>query len=236
MLPFRIKICGVTSNEDAICACESGADAVGLNFYNKSARFVNNDAARSICDAIEEFTQQKSRNVHRIGVFVNEPVETICETAFAAGLTGVQLHGDETTDLLDELRKVMHDRLFVRAIRSRAASNLPEDIEAEINYVQNEIKCWTDAGCDAVLLDAKVSGEFGGTGHKVDWELVPKFLEGLEASTILAGGLDPWNVAEAIQTTKVKAIDVASGVESSPGTKNHDQIRRFVAEALSVLE
>jgi len=228
--PFKIKICGVTSADDARMVAASSADAIGLNFYAPSKRFVDLPTAQSIVTALSEAESA----LVTVGVFVNSDIESILALSGTLGLHTVQLHGDESPDFLSELiheaekREMMLD--FIRAIRTPPSSDQAavkqEEIEAEINR-------WVNAGVGAILIDAAVAGDFGGTGKQVNWagfaELhspVPK---------ILAGGLTPENVRSAIQTALPFAVDVASGVETEPGQKNQAKTTLFTQTAFDLL-
>lgn len=228
--PFKIKICGVTSAEDAQMVAASHADAIGLNFYAPGKRYVASAAAESIVTALSE----SQPTLVKVGVFVNDEVENILQTCDALGMHSVQLHGDESPDFLQQLIRGAEarglDLDYIRAIRTLPRSDQPamnlKEIEAEINR-------WTDAGVGAILIDAAVAGDFGGTGKQVDWagfaELsspVPK---------ILAGGLTPENLKSAIETARPDAVDVASGVEMAPGKKSAPKTESFAQTAHNLL-
>ncbi|MFK7767160.1 MAG: hypothetical protein AB8B55_08050 [Mariniblastus sp.] len=243
MLPFQIKICGVTSVKDALDVCQSHADAIGLNFYSPSSRFVSDTLAKEIVDAVREFDSSAERQAAKIqpmrivGVFVNMPLAGIAACAKTVGLDGIQLHGDEVPENLGELRSLLksadHDDLpsgIIRAIRTKPADAASDNEVARIN---TEIKLWSDARISSVLLDAAVPGEFGGTGKVVDWHAVPKL--DCDIPLVLAGGLRPENVRVAIDLAKVLSVDVASGVEDSPGVKDPAKVKLFSNEAFSKL-
>ena len=207
MIDFRIKICGIKNSADAVKAVELGADAIGLNFYKRSLRHVDLDKAIEISAA--------AAPVVRVGVFVNESAESINSTAEQCGLSFVQLHGDETVELANELQFP-----FIRAVRV-----------SSFESAQVEIKKWSEAGASAVLLDAAAPGQYGGTGHRLDWEQVAELQA--EIPVILAGGLKCDNVTQAISTAQPAAIDVASGIEKFPGSKDHDLMDSFIRAALA---
>lgn len=244
MAPFQTKICGVTTVDDALFAVQNGADAIGLNFYEKSSRYVcppgvsnpnpeKHDAAQ-IVEAIREWSESENgKAVKVVGVFVNLKVKQVVAIASDLGLDGIQLHGDEPASHAREIRSLIEPTrpvLLVRAIRTNPRGDEQVDPHKEIERIESEIKTWASSGVDAVLLDAAVTGEFGGTGKSVDWHSVPKINSSVPI--ILAGGLTATNVAEAIQCSGVQAVDVASGVESSPGKKDDELVRKFIASAI----
>jgi phosphoribosylanthranilate isomerase len=218
---FRIKICGVTNVEDAVAAAEAGAEAVGLNFYLGTPRCVPRERAMDIAASLP-------REVVRVGVFVNAPLDELLETREAVGLDYLQLHGDEPPELLLELK--LAGAFCLRAFRCGA-----EGLAPITQYLE---ACRTiDALPEAVLIDAHAPGQFGGTGKTVDWPMLHP-LEGwiLRRPLLLAGGLNPDNVAEAIKEARPWGVDTASGVEASPGRKDADRVRRFISSALAALE
>jgi phosphoribosylanthranilate isomerase len=228
-MKFRIKICGVTNIADAQAAAEAGADAIGLNFYQGSKRFISAEAARQVADAVRHSAEP-------VGVFVNAPASFICETCREVILNTVQLHGEERPDsckLLIGLRQLGLDYpdLSLSIIRAHSFG------EGGLQSVYKDMFDSSGEAADAVLVDAAVSGMYGGTGQIIDW----RQLVGYEASIgrvplILAGGLTPDNVAEAIRVVRPQAVDVASGVESSPGKKDHAKVRDFVTAAREAFE
>jgi phosphoribosylanthranilate isomerase len=240
---YRVKICGITTVDDALQAAEAGADAIGLNFYEQSPRFVAPDLAGEIVAAVRK--QYPANRLAIFGVFVNPTLDDIVWTFREGNLfgveqsVGIQLHGDEPPELLAELRQhgigTSEDLLHtlghapltpvVRALRPKS----PELSDAAA-YLQ---QCQAlRALPQAVLLDAHEPGAYGGTGKRADWHAVAGHRDQLcDLPVILAGGLTPANVAEAIAIAKPDAVDVASGVESAPGKKDHAQVWAFVAAA-----
>jgi phosphoribosylanthranilate isomerase len=211
---FQIKVCGITSVSDAETAGRAGADAIGLNFYRQSPRYVEPDLARKIAEAVP-------LGVARVGVFVNESIDEINRIADHVGLHWIQLHGDEVPEFLEQLV----DRRIIRAFRCRDDGLLPVR-----DYLQNCANL--NSQPEAVLLDAYSDNAYGGTGHCIDWEAVAGRQEFVgEIGTILAGGLNPGNVAAAIRTSRATAVDVASGVESKPGVKSPEMVEQFVTQA-----
>jgi phosphoribosylanthranilate isomerase len=210
---FRIKICGVTNQRDAADVADSGADAIGLNFYPKSPRCVSIEMARRIAGELPE-------DIRRVGVFVNSPAASVNEIADIVGLDFAQLHGDETVEQIGDVEAVP----VIKAIRCRADS-----LHGIAALARQCLE--TDGRLEAILLDAFVRGEFGGTGARTDWGAAARIRANLTIPLILAGGLTAENVADAIHAVSPAAVDVASGVESAPGKKDREAIRRFVDQA-----
>jgi len=207
MPTVRVKICGVTTPADARHAAEVGADAVGLNFYPKSPRFLTPTAAAGIIRELSPFTAP-------VGVFVGMPMRQACAVAFQLGLRGVQTYDDRPPD--DDPFPFAH----VPAFRVADA--------AQLDAVRRFVETARAAGRapSAVLIDSFVPGQMGGTGHVAPWHLLAGFDPGVPV--ILAGGLTPENVAEAVAAVRPWGVDVASGVESAPGVKDPDKVARFV--------
>jgi phosphoribosylanthranilate isomerase len=203
-----VKICGVTNLEDALAAVEAGADLLGFNFYRRSPRYVSPGEARLIVGRLPE-------SVNGVGVFVNEPGPNEVERiAREAGLGAVQLHGDETPEFCRGLRGLK----TIKALRVRRGF----DAAACALYTT-----------DALLLDAYTTDAFGGTGHTFDWTLAREARATVER-LYLAGGLTPDNVAGAVRAVRPYAVDVCSGVETSPGRKSFQLMRRFVERVREV--
>ena len=203
----QVKVCGITNLEDALAALEAGADLLGFNFYARSPRYVSPAEVRRVVERLPE-------GVECVGVFVNEAApEEVERTAREAGLEAVQLHGDETP----EFCRALGSLTTIKALR------VGPDYTAETA---------TRYSTDAVLLDAYVAGEWGGTGHSFDWALARLTREAV-ARLFLAGGLRPDNVADAVAAVRPYAVDVCSGVETSPGRKSPLLMRRFVEEVKS---
>lgn len=213
---FRIKICGVTSIGDALAAVDAGADAIGLNFFQGSPRYVGIPVA-------EKISAELGADVHKVGVFVNAAAATIRETSTFAGLHYVQLHGDERPEFLQELAA---DVPIIRVCRLDAGGL--SAVAADVAACQSASR----VGPAAVLIDAAAPGMYGGSGVAVDWPQLADYRRWLgDVPLILAGGLRPENVAKAIRAVRPQAIDVSSGVELSPGKKDPAKVRDFVAAA-----
>ncbi|MBP3956965.1 phosphoribosylanthranilate isomerase [Gemmata sp. G18] len=203
----RIKICGVTTPEAARGAAEAGADAVGLNFYPQSPRFVSPQQAAGIVRALPAF-------IAPVGVFVGMQLRQVCAVAFQLGLRGVQTYDEQPPD--DNTFPFAHVPAF--RVKDRAGLDHVRRFVDTARALNREPS--------AVLIDSHVPGQMGGTGHVAPWNLLKGFDVGVPI--ILAGGLTPENVAEAIAVVRPWGVDVASGVESSPGVKDPDKVARFV--------
>ena len=220
---FRIKICGITTIHDGQFAATAGADAIGLNFYAKSRRYVDPQKASEIASNVPQGTAI-------VGLFVNSSAAAISEVNEAVPLSVIQLHGDEPPELLAELRWAP----VLRAFRFG-----PEGIKPIAEYLD---RCdQLDVMPQAVLIDAYDAGKFGGTGKQADWQRLADERSSLpDVPLILAGGLTPDNVAEAIRIVQPHGVDVSSGVEGatvedeSP-RKDSDLVSRFVAAAEAAL-
>lgn len=213
---FRIKICGVTSAADAQAAVEAGADAIGINFFPSSPRYVSASLARELVAGARE-------DVRKVGVFVNATAASIRDTIQQTGLHFAQLHGNEPPEFLEQLDS---DMPVIRVCRL-GADGL-DAIAADIAACRRA----TRVGPAALLIDAATPGMYGGSGVAVDWLRLADYRRWLgDVPLILAGGLKPENVAEAIRIVRPQAVDVASGVESTPGNKDRAKMRDFVAAA-----
>ncbi len=213
---FQIKICGVTTSHDARQAAEAGADAIGLNFFAPSPRYVTVQRAREIAAALPP-------EVTKVGVFVNSEAGDVVETADAVGLDMIQLHGDEPPSFLLHLTP----RAVVRAFRCRADGLTPVTAYLDDCRAAGRLP-------DAVLLDAYAPEKYGGTGKCLDWAAVGQAGGQVGGRPIvLAGGLIPENVGDAIAVAHPNAVDTAGGVEASPGVKDMAKMKLFVSAAKS---
>jgi phosphoribosylanthranilate isomerase len=217
---FRIKICGITNPEDARVAVDAGADAIGLNFFAGSKRYLNFQAAKKVIEAT-------SLDCTKIGVFVNHTADDLNEIGQAMGLDAVQLHGDQPPSfLLDVERRFPIVRVF--RVGNSGFVGIKTDLMMCTKFGREP---------DAIMLDALASNEYGGTGQRLDWTTLADRIELLNFDRaeplrlILAGGLTPENVAKAIRLVRPYGVDVASGVESGPGRKDPKKVQAFVAEA-----
>jgi phosphoribosylanthranilate isomerase len=209
-----VKICGNTSLADAQVAADAGADAVGFVFA-PSPRQVTPDQVAAIAAHLPA-------SVEKIGVFVDADLETIAGTVELSGLTGVQLHGGGADDLSTQLR----DR-FGPGLRILQVVHFGEDAARQLETAR------AIASLDGVLVDSRTATAVGGTGVAYDWQAARAtiFNGGSHLKLIAAGGLNPANVAEAIATLRPWGVDVVTGVETSPGTKDPARVREFLREA-----
>lgn len=202
----RIKICGITTEADAWAAIDAGADALGFNLWPQSKRYLELEAAAPWIGQLPAF-------VGRIAVTVNEPIERLRELAVSPLFEVLQLHGEETPEVCATLRA--EGRRFIKAIGVKDEHSLSRP------------DAW---GTGDLLLDAFAPGEFGGTGRRMNWPLAASFAAAHPAlRCILSGGLTPSNVAGAVRMVRPYAVDVASGVEESPGRKSARLMRDFIA-------
>lgn len=203
-MAVRIKICGITNEEDGLAAAKFGADALGFVFA-PSPRRISVERAREIIKVLPPLVQT-------VGVFVNEDPEKVLSTAAACGLDILQFHGDESAAYCSSF-----DRRVIKAVRLQSRDDL-DKLSKYVNVV------------DALLLDTYVPNKLGGTGITFDWTLAVKARR--YGRIILAGGLNPENVAAAISMVKPYAVDASSGLEQSPGAKDHEKMAQFMREAI----
>jgi phosphoribosylanthranilate isomerase len=199
----KVKICGITNLEDALTAIDAGADALGFVFYPPSPRYIFPELAAKIIRRLPPFVQT-------VGLFVNEELTIVNTTADQCGLDVIQLHGEETPGYCESvLRRV------IKAFRVKDITDL------------DSLEQYDVSSC---LLDAWSPAAHGGTGQTFNWEIAAAAVK-RGHRVVLAGGLTPDNVAEAVRRVKPYAVDVSSGVECSPGRKNADKIRKFIIHA-----
>jgi len=196
----KIKICGIKTVTDALAAMDAGADFIGFNFYPKSPRYISVGRCRDIMSVMRRYG-----HITYVGVFVNASVGIIRATMETLGLSLAQLHGDETSEMLSEL----NGKAF------KAFRGIPQSMDGFARH---------DA--PALLVDASVKGSYGGTGVTADWKSAAELAK--KYPLLLAGGLTPENVAEAVMQVKPWGVDVASGVESAPGEKDPKKMKAFV--------
>jgi phosphoribosylanthranilate isomerase len=215
---FRIKICGITRVEDARDAATFGADAIGLNFVPGSPRCVSLELAAELAASVPP-------TVERVGVFADAELDRIREIVDAVGLTMVQLHGAEPIDRIQRLAPLSVIRV-IRADPDRMSEILDQLCEHSAS----------DSNLKALLLDAFHPGQLGGTGVQVATELIAAFLrQKPQLPWILAGGLHPENIVDAIRLARPDGVDTSSGVEIRPGIKDRDKVRRFISNAANEL-
>lgn len=211
-----IKICGTTNPEDALAAAEAGADALGFVFAPSPRRIRPRDAAR-IIGALPD-------SVEKIGVFVNQSLDLVLDTVDGAGLTGVQLHGEEDAGFARRLRE---KRQGLRVIKAVSLREVGEGKGKALAVVGAEGR----ANFSALLLDSGGSGRRGGTGAAFDWQDAAPMARFLarKFALIVAGGLNPDNVSRALAIFQPWGVDVVSGVEQSPGKKDPVKLRAFIS-------
>lgn len=210
-----VKLCGVCSASDAHDLAQLRPDAIGLNFYHGSSRHVSFAMAVAIVDAIGD--------VMPVGVFVNESLDGLLAAADETEMVAVQLHGDEPPEFVAEVREARPELAIIRAWRvgPDGLASLTEHLDACDRL---------EARPDAVLVDAKVSGAYGGTGKIAPWGLLRDY-DPEWPPLILAGGLVPENVADAIASVRPFGVDTAGGIESYPGVKDVERAEAFIAAA-----
>lgn len=195
----KVKICGITRLEDALAACEAGADALGFVFYEPSPRYIEPRRVREILFSLPPF-------VTPVGVFVNKTAEEVNRIVAQSGVALVQLHGEEPSDLVPQLTVPA-----LKAVRVRG--------EADLAVLRGY-------RVQAYLLDSHVPGKYGGTGVPFQWEVAVKAKA--HGRIILSGGITVDNVAEALRTVAPFGIDVSTGVETSPGIKDPGKVKELL--------
>jgi phosphoribosylanthranilate isomerase len=209
----KVKICGITNMDDARLAIEAGADLLGFNFYPKSPRYIAPEKAGEITAQIRSNGQRPLL----VGVFVNSSVEEVQSILKIARLDLAQLHGDEPVSMMEQL----NGRGF-KALRPISETEAEIDAEWFAPYGPN---------APVLLIDAYRKDQYGGTGHTADWSIATKLAQ--QYPILLAGGLTPENVSEAIRQVKPWGVDVASGVECAPGKKDAAKMKLFVERVRS---
>ncbi len=199
---IRVKICGITNIEDALHAVQAGADALGFVFSEESPRYVFPEQAASIIKELPPFVQA-------VGLFVNADSEFVNATAEQCRLDMLQLHGDESPEYCDHVA-----RRVIKAFRVKDITSL------------DPIKNYRVAG---ILLDAYSPKAYGGTGMTFNWDVAKEAEK--YGPIILAGGLGPDNVRQAVEKVRPYAVDVSGGVEAAPGKKDSEKIREFITRA-----
>lgn len=231
MLPFKIKICGLTDPANVRPTVEAGAQALGLNFFNGSKRYVDPDQAVLLGESIPA-------EIMRVGVFVNDMMSPMMIHATGIPrLDFIQLHGEETVQEVADLFELLggHDTddISEKLPGIIKAFRLKSDPEAEIGPFVDECQ-QRGVPLAAMLIDAFSTAGHGGTGERADWAALGRWTDRRGVPLILAGGITPENVAEAIATVRPDAIDTASGVESAPGIKDPARVRALVQAANAV--
>jgi phosphoribosylanthranilate isomerase len=205
-MQIKVKICGITNLDDAIAAVDCGADALGFVFFAGSPRYISHEKVREIIKKLPSFTTT-------VGVFVNEKIEEIEKIIALTGIDVIQLHGNEPPEMCNISRRI------IKAIRVKSL----ESLDPLRNYKDT---------VSAFLLDTFTPDIFGGTGQVFNWDIA------LEAKQfgriILAGGLTPDNIAEAVRHVRPYGVDVSSGVELEKGEKDHKKMKLFIERAKAV--
>lgn len=202
MTAVKVKICGMTRTSDIAAAVEAGADALGFVFTPRSKRFVEPGGAAALVSAVPAF-------VSRVGLFMDQSTEDVLQVLGLVRLNLLQFHGSEPAEFCEQFGLP-----YIKAI-GMGAKTEPGSL------------CAAYPGACGVLLDSHEPGHAGGTGHVFDWSRIPA----IEKPLVLAGGLNPANVARAVRAVQPWAVDVSSGVEDAPGIKNHERMREFIKEA-----
>ncbi|MEO1375831.1 MAG: phosphoribosylanthranilate isomerase [Cyanobacteria bacterium J06635_10] len=200
---MRVKICGITQPQQGKAIVSLGATALGFICVPKSPRYVNSEQIKAVIEQLPEQTD-------KIGVFANLSLEEIAQTVAHSGLTGVQLHGDESLEDVISLRQSLPNVEIIKALRIRGTDDF-EKANIYIEYV------------DTLLLDAYHPQQLGGTGKTLNWDTLRQFNP--NCPWFLAGGLTPQNILEALNKVNPSGIDLSSGVEKAPGDKDLDKVR-----------
>ena len=208
----KVKICGITTLEDARFVSGALADYIGFIFYEKSPRYVDPAKAGAIINWLE--------GPEKVGVFVNQPLDDVNSIARQTGLDFVQLHGNESVEYCE-----LVDKAIIKAFHIDDNTSPEELHQAVTPYVEV---------ADYFLFDTKVSGKWGGTGKSFDWSVLSEIAE--IKPFFLSGGLNPENVGDAIKTIQPYAVDLSSGLEESPGLKDFDKVERFFDEMRDIWE
>lgn len=204
----RAKICGITRPQDIQAAVQAGVDAIGFVFYKPSPRYVTIELAQQLAQLIPPY-------INIVGLFVNASAQDIAQVLEQVPLDIIQFHGDETAQQCQQIAQY-NKRRWYKAIQIKP--------DAKNSDIITTIQQYQQAGASAMLLDAWHPELKGGTGHSFDWSQFPK----LDIALILAGGLKPENIEDAIQTTQAYAVDVSGGVESAKGIKDQQLVERFM--------
>lgn len=221
MRSVKVKICGITNFEDALAAVVAGADLLGFIFYPPSSRSISVEDAQKI---VAQLRQTADPLPQLVGVFVNEPAERVAAILDGCGLDFAQLSGDEVPSMIGDPTSPLYGRAF-KVLKPTSLA----EAEAEVEwYLPPEAEAM--ATYPTLLLDTYHPTLAGGTGQIMNWTIAASLAEQIPG-LMLAGGLTPNNVAEAIRVVRPYAVDVASGVEVSPGRKDHDKVRAFIQAA-----
>lgn len=199
-----VKICGITNIQDAYACVESGADAIGLNFFRKSKRFISFDEAAAIVREVSPY-------VTTVGIMVQPTIEDITIVIEATEVDALQIYEPRFAVADFDLKKLLYYSVQVKS--------------------EEDIKTASHLGADLIFLDSFTQGEFGGTGKTSDWDMLANSGVDLSTRFVLSGGLTSDNVCDAIRKLRPYGVDTASGVELSPGKKDHKKIKDFISNA-----
>lgn len=200
---MKLKICGITRKSDAEFCDSVGVDYLGFNFYKESKRYLNPETAKEIIASL--------KNAKAIGVFVEQNVRYISEITGFCKLSGIQIHGEESVDFCKVLKELFPQLIIIQAFRIK--EKLPENLD--------------QFNADFFLFDSFDPDSFGGTGKRFDWKILP-LIRPVAYKSFIAGGINPENIDKLISSLVPFGIDVASGVEKSPGIKDFEKIRLIV--------
>jgi len=214
----KVKICGITNLDDAIAAAEAGADYLGFIFFSPSPRSIAKDKARRLVSQL----RGNPKLPLLVGVFVNESAEDVAQILDECNLDLAQLSGDETPNIIGNPQSPIFGRSY-KAIRPRSLAEAEAEAEWYVPPQRKESQ-------PTLLVDTHHADLYGGTGLTANWSIAAH-LTGQVPGLMLAGGLNPSNVGQAVVQVRPYAVDVASGVESSPGQKDHDLVRTFISNA-----
>ena len=203
MYPMRVKICGITKPIQGKTIASLGATALGFICVRASPRYVTPEQIKAVIDELPE-------EIDKIGVFANSSKEEIAQTVAESGLTGVQLHGDESIEFCQQLREILPKVEIIKALRIKNSDDF-DKAKTYTTYV------------DTLLLDAYHPQQLGGTGKTLNWDTLQQFDP--DCPWFLAGGLTPKNISEALDKVKPSGIDLSSGVETAPGDKDLDKVK-----------
>jgi phosphoribosylanthranilate isomerase len=214
-----IKICGITNLEDALTAVSAGADALGFVFYEKSPRYVEPETAKAIVSGLPP-------EIEKVGVFFKRSAEEIRAVAASNGMTAIQV----SADVMRVRDQSECANCFEQLTQSEPGIKLIPALAMQVDRPEGSAMMWDPEAVHAFLLDSGFGGQPGGTGRQFDWagsEPATKVIKSL-GRVIVAGGLTPSNVAEAMRILKPWGVDVSSGVEANPGKKDPDKVRAFI--------
>jgi len=220
-----IKICGIKTLKDALAAIDAGADYLGFNFYPQSVRFIEKET----CAEITSVLKREHPQIKLVGVFVNSTVDDVKNILETCSLDLAQLHGDETPEMLNAL----NGKAFkaIRLTSESAETSVYPFLKSATKSVPIRESVTESVDSPAMLIDAAVKGVYGGSGVTADWSAAAELAK--KYPLLLAGGLTPENVADAVRQVRPWGVDTASGVESAPGEKDAGKMKAFVQAVLN---